>query len=78
MIQVAWLVFRDKYTTGEQARKGYKDWPGHFANTIKNRWQNLWFVNTEGAAEWTATGQQARRVVETRAKPRQEQPHEHA
>ena len=78
MVQVSWLVFRDKYLTGEHAKKGYKDWPDHFANNVKSRWQNLWFVNTEGAAEWTATGQQARRVVETRAKPKQEPTHEPA
>lgn len=71
MVQVSWLVFRDKYLTGEHARKGYKDWPGHFANNIKNRWQNLWFVNAEGAAEWTATGLQAKRVIETRSKPKE-------
>ena len=78
MVQVSWVVFRDKYLTGEHAKKGYKDWPDHFANNVKNRWQNLWFVNTEGSAEWTATGQQARRVAETRAKPKQEPTHEPA
>jgi uncharacterized protein YdaU (DUF1376 family) len=77
MLQVAWIVFKDRHLNG-QKDKTYADWPATFSNSVKSRWYSLWMPNSEGSAEWTATGIQERRVIETRTKPQQEQTHEHA
>jgi hypothetical protein len=72
MLQVAWLVFKDRHTNGERIKR-YKDWPRHFANSVEGRWYGLWFTNAEGSAEWTSTGMQQKRVLEARMKKREEQ-----
>lgn len=67
MLQVAWLVFKDRYTTDEKGKaKRYKDWPRVFQNSVQSRWYGLWIVSAEGAAEWSNTGLQQKRVLETR------------
>jgi uncharacterized protein YdaU (DUF1376 family) len=77
MLQVAWLVFKDRHLSGQKAKR-YKDWPLAFANSVKERWYKLWLPNENGPAEWTPTGLQEKRVVESRLKPRQEDQHEPA
>jgi hypothetical protein len=67
MLQVAWLVFKDRYTSDEKAKaKRYKDWPRVFQNSVQSRWYGLWIVNADGAAEWSNTGLQQKRVLEAR------------
>lgn len=78
MLQVAWIVFRDDYATGKNNAKRQKDWPAHFSNSVKRRWYQLWFTNNEGAAEWTSTGMQEKKVIETRTQQPREATHEHA
>lgn len=57
MLQIAWLQFRDRYTTDEKAKgKRYKDWPGHFANAVKGNWFKLWYMGDDGRPAWTSTG----------------------
>lgn len=64
MASIAWLRFREDHTIGTRKAKRYTDWPGAFANSVKDRWYRLWVVNAEGEANWTNEGMQARRVVE--------------
>lgn len=70
MLQLAWLQFKRKYTTeaGSQAKR-YKDWPGHFANSVFGRWGvvKLWhFAGESGQAEWTNDGLAFKRAEESR------------
>lgn len=67
MLQVAWLMFKDRHTTGERIKR-YKDWPRVFQTSVESRWYALWIVNAEGQAEWSSTGLQQRRVLEARLK----------
>ena len=67
MLQVAWLLFKDRHTTGERIKR-YKDWPRVFKNSVEDRWYHLWFVNAEGVAEWSSNGLQQRRVLDARMK----------
>jgi uncharacterized protein YdaU (DUF1376 family) len=66
MLQVAWLVFKDDFATGKNKDKKQKDWPAHFANSVKRRWYGLWVANTDADAQWTSNGLQEKRVLETR------------
>jgi uncharacterized protein YdaU (DUF1376 family) len=74
MIQVAWLVFKERHLNGERVKR-YKDWARVFANSIESRWYGLWFTNTEGKAEWTSTGLQQKRVLDARLKRQEEADH---
>jgi hypothetical protein len=65
MLQVAWLMFKDRHSNGERIKR-YKNWPRVFANSVEDRWYHLWFVNADGQAEWSSTGLQQKRVLETR------------
>jgi len=82
MLQVAWVVFRERYTGDEKLKnKRYKDWPGHFSNAVKDRWHGLWFIGEDGAPAWTSTGLQRKQVLEAqhaKAAAPQEVAHEHA
>jgi hypothetical protein len=71
MLQVAWCVFRDDYTSGTNKAKRYKDWPGHFANAVKGCWAKLWWTDGTTVA-WTSRGQQEKAVLDARAKARGE------
>lgn len=71
MLQVAWLMFKDRHTNSEKVKR-YKDWPKVFANSVEGRWYGLWFTNGDGAAEWSSTGLQQKRVLETRLKKMEE------
>lgn len=73
MLQVAWLMFKDRHTTGEKVKR-YKDWPRVFQNSVESRWYSLWVINGDGAADWSSTGLQQKRVLESRMK-RQEEAH---
>lgn len=74
MLQVAWVVFRERYTGDEKLKnKRYKDWPGHFANSVKDRWHGLWFIGEDGAPAWTSTGLQRKQVLEAQHAKAQQQ-----
>jgi hypothetical protein len=74
MLQVAWLMFKDRHTKGEKVKR-YKDWPRVFSNSVESRWYGLWIVNGEGLAEWSSTGLQQKRVLEARLKRMEEGAH---
>ena len=74
MRQIAWLVFKDRHLTNPKAKK-YTDWPAAFANSVKDRWYRLWNVNAEGHADWSPTGLQEKRVIETRLNDTQKADH---
>jgi hypothetical protein len=79
MLQVAWVVFREKYLGDEKLKgKRYKDWAGHFANAVKDRWHGLWFIGDDGNPAWTSTGLQRKQVLDAQQKPHQEAVHEPA
>lgn len=67
MLQVAWVAFRERYVEDSKYKaKRYKDWPGHFANSVKERWFSLWFIGESGAVQWSSTGLQRKQVLEAR------------
>lgn len=74
MRQIAWLVFKDRHLTNPKAKK-YIDWSATFANSVKDRWYKLWNVNAEGLADWSPTGLQEKRVIETRMNETKEVEH---
>lgn len=75
MLQIAWVKFRERYTEAEKGKaKRYKDWPGHFATTVKDNWFKLWFADAEGI-KWTTTGLTCKTVLDARMK---QQEAEHA
>lgn len=73
MLQVAWVVFRERYTEdAEYKAKLYKDWVGTFANSVKGRWFSLWFTGEGGVVSWSSTGMQRKQVLDARAAKRKE------
>lgn len=69
MLQVAWVVFREKYLGDEKLKgKRYKDWAGHFATAVKDRWHGLWFIGEDGTPAWTSTGLQRKQVLDAQHK----------
>lgn len=64
MAAIAWMRFREEHITGTRKAKRYADWPATFHNSVKANWYKLWVVNTEGEANWTSLGIQARRAIE--------------
>lgn len=70
MLQVAWCVFREDYTTGTNKAKRYKDWPGHFANAVRGCWAKLWYTDA-GEVKWTSRGLQEKQVLDTRMKAKE-------
>lgn len=65
MLQINWVVFREKYMNDEKLKgKRYKDWPGHFANSVKDRWYGLWFIGDDGKPQWTSTGLQRKNALD--------------
>jgi hypothetical protein len=71
MLQVAWCVFRDDYTKGTNKAKRYKDWPGHFANSVRGCWAKLWYTDSVSGVAWTSRGLQEKGVLDARAKARE-------
>lgn len=79
MLQVAWVVFRERYTEDSQYKaKRYKDWVGTFTNSVKDRWFSLWFTGEGGVVSWSSTGLQHKQVLDARAAKRKEQEAAHA
>lgn len=72
MVQVAWCVFRDDYTTGKGKDKRYKDWPTHFHNAIRKGWVKVWYTTGTGELEWSQVGLQARKVLDERQRAKEE------
>lgn len=73
MLQVAWVVFRERYTEdAEYKAKLYKDWVGTFANSVKGRWFSLWFTGEGGVVSWSSTGMQRKQVLDARVAKRKE------
>ena len=71
MLQIAWLLFRERYTEGEKGKgKRYKDWPAHFATAVKGNWFKLWFAGDNGMA-WTSTGLTHKKVLDERIAQRE-------
>jgi len=67
MLQIAWVLFRDRYTEGEKGKlKRYKDWPGHFATAVKDNWAGLWFMGDNGKPAWTSKGLTHKAVLDAR------------
>ena len=71
MVQVAWCVFRDDYTTGKGKDKRYKDWPTHFHNAVRKGWVKVWYAAGDGTLEWSQLGLQARKVLDERQRGRE-------
>jgi hypothetical protein len=65
MLQVAWCVFRDEHLTGKSKDKTQKDWPAHFANSVRRRWYQLWYTSDQGVC-WTSNGLHEKAVLEAR------------
>jgi len=82
MRQVAWLVFKDRHIPEEGSKvkvKKYADWAAAFANSVKDRWYGLWYVQAEGGeAEWSPDGLQQRRVLDARIARVNQREAEHA
>lgn len=70
MLQVAWVVFRRRYTEEEKGKgKRYKDWPGHFAKSVREGWLKVWYIDpATNQANWTSTGLQLKAVLDSKAK----------
>lgn len=67
MLQIAWVLFRERYTEGEKGKlKRYKDWPGHFATAVKDNWAGLWFMGDDGQPAWTSKGLTHKAVLDAR------------
>jgi uncharacterized protein YdaU (DUF1376 family) len=65
MLQVAWVVFREKYTGDEKLKgKRYKKWDDHFATSVKDRWYGLWFTGDDGKPAWSSTGMQRKQALD--------------
>lgn len=62
MLQVAWCVFRDDHTTGKNKTRTQKDWPAHFANSVRRGWYKLWYTGDQGVC-WTSNGMQEKAVL---------------
>jgi hypothetical protein len=72
MLQVAWVLFRERYTEDEKAKgKRYKDWAGHFGNAVKGNWFKLWFVADDSSLAWTTIGQTHKAALDARMSQRE-------
>lgn len=78
MLQLAWIVFKDRFTTGKDKAKRQKDWPAHFANSVRGRWAALWYTDEKGDTGWTSAGLQEKQAAEARLKPQHGGGHEPA
>lgn len=72
MLQVTWVVFRDRYTKDVNYKnKRYKDWPGHFANGVQANWFRIWFVGDDGKPAWSSVGMTHKSVLDSRMEQRE-------
>ena len=74
MLQIAWVLFRERYTEAEKGKgKRYRDWPAHFATAVKGNWLKVWFVGDAGM-QWSSIGMTHKTVLDARM-ARQEAEH---
>jgi hypothetical protein len=67
MLQVAWVLFRERYTEGEKGkRKRYVRWDDHFATAVKDNWAGLWFMGDDNRPAWTSKGLTHKAVLDAR------------
>lgn len=68
MLQIAWVAFRERYIDDTQYRgKRYRDWAGHFANSVKDSWFGLWYRAEEGGeVQWTSKGLLRKQALDAR------------
>jgi hypothetical protein len=80
MLQVGWVVFRRKYTEDQKGKgKRYKDWPGTFANAVREGWLKLWYVDTPtGEVRYTSTGLLEKANLDAKARAREQGAHDGA
>lgn len=71
MLQVAWVVFAEKYTAGTSKAKRYKDWPGTFANAVQDGWLKLWYLGEDGKVAWSSTGMLRRKALDERQRAKE-------
>lgn len=77
MLQIAWLVFRDKYTLTEGNKaKLYADWPGHFARSVKFNWDKLWISDKTGEVQWSTTGLMHKRALDEKIAEKAQREHD--
>ena len=60
MIAVCWHEFKTAYLAD---KKRQKDWRAHFRNAVRRNWYKLWYLKDGATAQWTSTGEQARRAA---------------
>ncbi|HLO63299.1 MAG TPA: helix-turn-helix domain-containing protein [Azonexus sp.] len=63
MIAIAWLEFKGYWLNGEGKKRRMKDWRQTFRNAVRDNRARLWFVREGEQAQWTTTGEQARRAA---------------
>ena len=72
MLQVAWVLFRERYTEGEKGkRKRYVNWADHFATAVKDNWAGLWFMGDDNRPAWTSKGLTHKAVLDARQSQRE-------
>lgn len=73
MLQIAWVKFKERYTEAEKGvAKSYKDWPGHFATSVKDNWFGVWFFGDDGL-QWSSKGMTFRSVMDQQTRGGNEQ-----
>ena len=73
MLQIAWVKFKERYTEAEKGvAKSYKDWPGHFATSVKDNWFGVWFFGDDGL-QWSSKGLTFRSVLDQQTRGGNEQ-----
>lgn len=65
MIAACWAEFKAAYLNPSNMNpsKQQTDWRAHFRNAVRKNWYRLWFLKEGEAAQWTTTGEQARRAA---------------
>lgn len=44
LMGLCWLRFKEEHVAGARKTKKQKDWPGTFANCVKDNWYGFWYV----------------------------------
>ena len=58
------MCIRDRKYTKEG--KKYKDWEKTFANSVRQNWFKLWWLNEANEYELTSQGRQADRLMKSK------------
>lgn len=53
LMGLCWLRFKEEHTVGARKNKRQKDWPGTFANCVKDNWYGFWYVK-DGVLEMSS------------------------